>query len=68
MSPCLYHESLSNPILYHKKYSFQVYRNADNKNTEIQISEVQKYKLEFYINKNYSNTEKQNTRLKKHNL
>ena len=38
------------PFLYHEKYSFQKYRNANNENTEIQILELRKYNLQIYIN------------------
>ena len=44
------------PFLYHEKYSFQIYRNTNNKNKEIQISEIQKYNLQIYRNTNYRNT------------
>ena len=55
----LYHESMSIPwvfvksmlpCLYHEKYSFQIYRNTNNKNKEIQIIELQKYNLQIYRN------------------
>ena len=43
-------------FLYHEKYSFQIYRNTNNKNKEIQILELQKYNLQIYRNTNYRNT------------
>ena len=52
----------------HEKYSFQIYRNTNNKNKEIQITELQKYNLQIYRNTNYSNTEIQIIKLKKYNL
>ena len=58
--PILYHESMSIPgvfvksmlpFLYHENYSFQIYRNKNNKNKkkyifriiEIQLADLQKY-------------------------
>ena len=49
ISLIIYHESISIPwvffksmlsFLYHEKYSFKIYRNTNNKNKEIQISEL----------------------------
>ena len=57
ISLIIYHESMSIPwvflksmlsFLYHEKYSFQIYRNTNNENKEIQISELQKCKLQKY--------------------
>ena len=65
ISLIIYHESISIPwvffksmlsFLYHEKYSFKIYRNTNNKNKEIQISELQKYNLQIYRNTNYRNT------------
>ena len=50
------------PFLYNEKYSFQIYRNTNNQNKEIQISELEKYNLQIYRNKNYSKTEIQYTK------
>ena len=50
------------PFLYHDKYSFQIYRNTNNKNEEIQISELQIYNLQICRNIYYSTTEIPNLR------
>ena len=55
------------PFLYHEKYSFQI-TDTNNKNKEIQISELQKYNLQIYRNTNDSNTVIQNSKLKKYDL
>ena len=55
-------------FLYHEKYSFQICRNTNNKNIEIQITDLQKYNLQIYRNTYYSNTEIQIIKLKKYNL
>ena len=75
MSPCLYHESLSNPCFHFytkrntvqiyrysdiQKHKWQEWRNSNFRNTEIQLADLAKYK--------YSNNEIQNTKLKKYNL
>ena len=55
----LYHHSMSIPWVFVKsmlpflcieKYSYQIYRNTNNKNKEMQSSELQKYNMQFYRN------------------
>ena len=71
MSPCLYHESLSN-LCFHfyilRNTVLQIYRNTNNKNKKVKVSELQKKNMQIYRNTNYSNIEIHNTKLKKCNL
>ena len=63
MSPCLYHESLSNPCLH-----VYTMRNTVFRYTEIQITRIKKYKLQNYRNTTCRFTEIQITVIQKYKL